>query len=125
MNIKNIIFDFGGVVMDWDPRYFFRDYFNDDEKMEYFLGNIATNEWNAEQDRGRSVAEANALLISKHPEWEKEILAYYENWHIMLRSDIPENVSVLQRLNPNSAIEKKEYFSILISNCVAVEKNKR
>ena len=33
MNIKNIIFDFGGVVMDWDPRYFFRDYFNDDEKM--------------------------------------------------------------------------------------------
>ena len=40
MNIKNIIFDFGGVVMDWDPRYFFRDYFNDDEKMEYFLGNI-------------------------------------------------------------------------------------
>ena len=39
--------------------------------MEYFLGNIATNEWNAEQDRGRSVAEANALLISKHPEWEK------------------------------------------------------
>ena len=98
MNIKNIIFDFGGVVMDWDPRYFFRDYFNDDEKMEYFLGNIATNEWNAEQDRGRSVAEANALLIAKHPEWEKEILAYYENWHIMLRSDIPENVSVLQRL---------------------------
>lgn len=77
MNIKNIIFDFGGVVMDWDPRYFFRDYFNDDEKMEYFLGNIATNEWNAEQDRGRSVAEANALLISKHPEWEKRY------WHIM------------------------------------------
>ncbi len=63
MNIKNIIFDFGGVVMNWNPRYFFRDYFNDDEKMEYFLGNIATNEWNAEQDRGRSVAEANALLI--------------------------------------------------------------
>ena len=84
MNIKNIIFDFGGVVMDWDPRYFFRDYFNDDEKMEYFLGNIATNEWNAEQDRGRSVAEANALLIAQHPEWEKEILAYYENWHIMI-----------------------------------------
>ena len=98
MNIKNIIFDFGGVVMDWDPRYFFRDYFNDDEKMEYFLGNIATNEWNAEQDRGRSVAEANALLISKHPEWEKEILAYYENWHIMLRSDIPENVYAIHKL---------------------------
>ncbi len=73
--------------MDCDPRYFFRDYFNDDEKMEYFLGNIATNEWNTEQDRGRSVAEANALLISTASRMGKEILAYYENWHIMLRSE--------------------------------------
>ena len=39
MKIKNIIFDFGGVLMDWDPRYFFKDYFKDDEKMEYFLEN--------------------------------------------------------------------------------------
>ena len=79
-----------------NSRYFSRDYFNDDEKMEYFLGNIATNEWNAEQDRGRSVAETNALLISKHPEWEKEILAYYENSTSCCVPDIPENVSVLQ-----------------------------
>ena len=56
-SIKNIIFDFGGVLMDWNQRYFFRDYFNDDEKMEYFLQNIATTPWNEEQDRGRSLAE--------------------------------------------------------------------
>lgn len=45
--IKNIIFDFGGVLMDWNPRYFFKDYFNDDEKMEFFLKNIAHDKWNA------------------------------------------------------------------------------
>lgn len=96
--IKNIIFDFGGVVMDWNPRYFFKDYFNDDEKMEFFLKNIATDEWNAEQDRGRSLAEGTEILVAKHPEWEKEIRAYYDNWTTMLKSDIPENVAVLRKL---------------------------
>ena len=96
--IKNIIFDFGGVLMDWNPRYFFRDYFNDDEKMEFFLKNIAEDEWNAEQDRGRSLAEGTEILVGKHSEWEKEIRAYYDNWTTMLRSDIPENVAVLRKL---------------------------
>ena len=98
MKIKNIIFDFGGVVMDWNPRYFFKDHFNDDEKMEHFLENIATDEWNAEQDCGRTLAEGTEILVAKHPEWEKEIRAYYDNWTTMLKSDIPRNVAVLRKL---------------------------
>ena len=98
MAIKNIIFDFGGVVMDWNPRYFFKDYFKDDEKMEYFLKNIATDEWNIEQDRGRSLADGTDFQVEKHPEWEKEIRAYYHNWTMMLKSDIPENVEILRKL---------------------------
>ncbi|WP_234111630.1 MULTISPECIES: HAD family hydrolase [Chryseobacterium] len=102
--IKNVIFDFGGVVMDWNPRYFFRDYFSDDEKMEYFLNNIATDEWNAEQDRGRSLAEGTEILVAEFPEWEREIRAYYDNWTTMLRSDLPKNVEVLRMLQ-NSRYE--------------------
>ena len=98
MSIKNIVFDFGGVVMDWDPRYFFKDHFNDDEKMEYFLKNIVTDEWNGEQDRGRTLAEGTELQVAKHPEWEEEIRAYYDNWTTMLKSDIPHNVAVLRKL---------------------------
>lgn len=97
--IKNIVFDFGGVLMDWDPRYFFRTYFNDDEKMEWFLKNIAKDEWNAEQDRGRSLAEGTEILVKQHPDWEKEIRAYYDNWATMLKSDIPKNVEVLRELD--------------------------
>lgn len=96
--IKNIIFDFGGVVMDWDPRYFFKTYFNDDEKMEFFLKNIAIDDWNIEQDRGRTLKEGTEILIKQHPDWEKEIRAYYDNWTTMLRSDIPKNVDVLKQL---------------------------
>lgn len=98
MEIKNIIFDFGGVLMDWNPRYFFKDYFNDDEKMEYFLQHIAQTEWNEEQDRGRSLAEGTEIQVKKFPEWEKELRAYYDNWTVMLKSDIPHNVEILRRL---------------------------
>ena len=97
-SIKNIIFDFGGVVMDWNPRYFFKDYFNDDEKMEYFLKNIADDEWNAEQDRGRLLSIGTEIQVQKFPDWEKEIRAYYDNWTTMLQSDIPNNVAVLRKL---------------------------
>ncbi|UTX48805.1 HAD family phosphatase [Chryseobacterium sp. MA9] len=98
MKIKNIIFDFGGVLMDWNPRYFFKDYFNDNEKMEYFLENIAQDEWNVEQDRGRSLAEGTEIQVKKFPEWEKEIRAFYDNWTVMLKSEIPQNVEVLRKL---------------------------
>ncbi|MGZ5285061.1 MAG: HAD-IA family hydrolase, partial [Kaistella sp.] len=89
---------FGGVVMDWNPRYFFKDYFNDDEKMEFFLKHIAEDDWNAEQDRGRSLQEGTEIQIQKFPEWENELRAYYDNWSTMLKSDIPENVEVLRKL---------------------------
>jgi len=98
MEIKNIIFDFGGVLMDWNPRYFFKDYFNDDEKMEYFLENVAQSAWNEEQDRGRSLSEGTEVQVKKFPDWEKEIRAYYDNWITMLKSDIPQNVEVLRKL---------------------------
>ena len=96
--IKNIVFDFGGVLMDWDPRYFFRDYFKDDEKMEYFLANICNGVWNAEQDRGRTFAEGVRVLQVEHPEFAKEIQLYDENWETMIKGEFPRTVELLHRL---------------------------
>lgn len=96
--LKNIIFDFGGVLMDWDPEYFFKDYFKDTEKMNFFLNTIATPAWNAEQDRGRSLKEGTDILVHQHPEWEQEIRAYYDHWSDMLKGPIDKNVEVLLQL---------------------------
>lgn len=108
--IKNIIFDFGGVLMDWDPKYFYKDYFNDDEKMNFFLENIATNEWNAQQDCGRTLEEGTEIQVEKFPKWEKEIRAFYDNWPVMLKGDIPENVAFLRKL------EHSEYQLLGLTN---------
>lgn len=98
MKLKNIIFDFGGVLMDWDPRYYFRTYFDNEADMDFFLKNIATNAWNIEQDRGRTLERGTEKLIKEHPLFEKDIRAYYDNWTTMLRGEIPQNVAVLRQL---------------------------
>lgn len=96
---KNIIFDFGGVLLDWDPRYLYRDYFKDDAKMEKFLAEICTGEWNSQMDAGKPFAQAVKELSAIHPEWSKEIAMYHTDWEKMLRGDLPDGVGLLKKLH--------------------------
>ncbi|UIR56759.1 HAD family phosphatase [Sphingobacterium sp. SRCM116780] len=98
MKTENIIFDFGGVLVDWNPRYLYKDHFQNKNEMEHFLKNICTDEWNLEQDRGRSLSDGTVLLQKKFPEFYAMIQLFYDRWETMLRSDIPETVSLLYKL---------------------------
>jgi len=98
MKTENIIFDFGGVLVDWNPRYLYKHYFKEDSEMEYFLKNICTEEWNLEQDRGRALSEGTTLLQNKFPEYKSLIQLFYDKWEVMLKSDIPETVALLYQL---------------------------
>jgi 2-haloacid dehalogenase len=100
MNIKNIIFDFGGVLIDWNPRYLYKDHFATEAEMEVFLENICTDAWNIEQDRGRPLAEATKLLQGKHPEFRDLIALFYGEWETMMKSDIPGTVKILHEVRP-------------------------
>lgn len=96
--IKNIVFDFGGVLMDWNPRYFYSTYFEDKAEMEHFLADICNDEWNAELDRGRSFDEGVQLQQKKYPQYHEAIRLYKEKWPDMLKGEFPESVAMLKRL---------------------------
>ncbi len=96
--IKNIVFDFGGVLLEWNPRYLYRSYFNDDEKMEWFLSNVCTLEWNARFDEGKPFAEGIRELKEKWPEWAEAIQIYLDKWPVMLDHEYPESIEMLKRL---------------------------
>ena len=87
--IKNIIFDFGAVLVDWDPQHLYLPYFGDAAKTAYFLTEICPYEWNTQADAGRPVAEITAERIARFPEWEKEIRMYYDRWIEMMGEQIP------------------------------------
>ncbi len=94
--IRNIIFDLGGVLVQWDPIHLYRKIFEDEQEATDFLEKICTYEWNLEQDRGRTVKEATRLKIDEHPEYDAEISAYYSRWDEMFEGAIEENVNVLK-----------------------------
>ncbi|HHC79002.1 MAG TPA: HAD family phosphatase [Flavobacteriia bacterium] len=98
-NIDTIIFDLGGVLVDWDPKYVYREVFNgDEEKVDWFLNTICTSDWNVEQDAGRTFKEATDFLVNKHPEYEDWIRIYYDRWEDMLLGQIDETVALLEKI---------------------------
>ena len=97
--IDTIIFDLGGVLIDWNPEYVYLDVFNDNrEKMQWFLNTICTSDWNENQDAGYPMAKATAERINLFPEYEKEIKMFYGRWIEMLGGAISETVDILKNL---------------------------
>jgi 2-haloacid dehalogenase len=96
--INTIIFDLGGVLLDWSPMYVYRDYFESEEKRNYFFEHICTSDWNEEQDAGRSIVDATQLLVKQYPDWEQPIRDFYGRWTEMLRGPIPATVEIFREL---------------------------
>jgi len=109
--INTIIFDLGGVLIDWNPDYVFRHVIPDPERRRFFFENICTHEWNVEQDAGRPIAEATDLLIGEYPEWETEIRAFYGRWEEMLGGPIHDTVELLRELR-----DRQEHRLLALTN---------
>lgn len=111
MPIKNIIFDFGGVLVDWNPIYLYQHHFDNEGDMNYFFENICTQTWNEEQDCGRSLADGTKILQAQFPEFHDKIQLYYDQWGTMLKSDISATVEVLYELKPKFKLYGLTNFS--------------
>lgn len=96
--ITTVVFDLGGVLIDWDPRHLYRQLFSDPQEMEVFLRDVVSPDWNAQQDSGRTWAEATAELLAEHPDHEEMIRAYTERWSEMLAGPIAGTVDVLREV---------------------------
>ncbi len=97
--IKAIIFDFGNVLLEWNPRYVYRRFFpNDPEGMERFLTEVNFMEWNMQQDKGRSFEEGVAHLSQQFPQYSRLIQAYHDHWIDSLGESISGTVHILQQL---------------------------
>ncbi len=99
-----VVFDLGGVLIDWDPRYLYRQLLPDEAAVEDFLARICPLEWNERQDAGRTFADGIAERIALFPEHEPLIRAYDERWIETLGSAFDETVSILDELRARSPV---------------------
>jgi len=98
-SIKAIIFDYGNVLLDWNPRNVYRRYFpNDSEAMERFLQEVNFMEWNAHQDKGRSFTEGVDILSKQFPQYVDLIRAYHEHWVDSIGDAFTGTVEILKQL---------------------------
>lgn len=108
-SINTIIFDLGGVLIDWNPRYLYRKIFKTEEEVSWFLQHICTSEWNDQQDAGRSFEEATRELITKHPEFKEPIAAWYARWQETIAGPIDGTVEILKNIK---ASEKFRLYAL-------------
>jgi 2-haloacid dehalogenase len=97
--IKAIIFDYGNVLLEWDPRFIYNRYFPDDpEGMEHFFKEVNFADWNLQQDKGRPFKEGIALLSREFPHYSHLIQAYHDLWIDSVGGSIAGTVEILKRL---------------------------
>ena len=112
MRIKNIIFDLGGVLIDWNTEYVYLDEFGGDrKKMQAFFDEVCTFDWNENQDAGYPLAQATEDRIALFPEYENLIRMYYGRWEEMLGGAIEGTVDMLKKL-----VDHPEYKVVALTN---------
>ena len=112
MEVKNIIFDLGGVLVDWNPDYVFLDEFGGDrKKMQRFYDEVCTFDWNENQDAGYPLAQATEDRVALFPEQEAMIRMYYGRWEEMLSGPIAGTVALLKKL-----VDHPDYRVVALTN---------
>jgi 2-haloacid dehalogenase len=105
-SINTVIFDLGGVLIDWNPAYVFNEnYFETPEQREYFFKYVCTGEWNENQDAGYPLAKATEEKLTEFPDWEKPIRDFYGRWEEMLGGPIHETVEIFRELKQKSILK--------------------
>ena len=93
-----LIFDLGGVVLDWNPRHLYRTLIPDETEREWFLAEVCSPAWNAQMDAGKPAAEAVAELSAQFPEHASLIRAFWDQWPTMLGGLVPGVAELLADL---------------------------
>ena len=97
--IDTIIWDLGGVLIDWNPIYVFTDdYFDTTETRDYFLEKVCTHDWNENQDAGYPIIKATEERVALFPEWESAIRDFYGRWEEMLGGPVEGSLEIFRQL---------------------------
>lgn len=97
--IEAIIFDFGNVLLEWNPRFVYRRFFpNDPDGLERFLTEVNFADWNLQQDRGRPFVEGVAILSRQFPHYAHLIQAFKDHWIDSVGGPLTGTVEILEQL---------------------------
>jgi 2-haloacid dehalogenase len=131
--ITAVVFDIGGVLLDWNPRHLYGQLIDDPASVEEFLGQICTPEWHLAHDLGEDTEQSCAELASQHPAYAELIMAWVHRSEEMIAGQIDPVVDILaevkglglacyalSNMEPDTfEVRRKRYpFFALLDGCV-------
>ena len=99
--LRNIIFDYGKVLVDWDPHYLFDPYFKDPEECRHVLHDVLNADFHNAGDLGRPIADVEKEWSAKYPEYAWAIHLYYADFEKTVRGEIPGMYDLVKELKDN------------------------
>ncbi len=96
--IKAVVFDIGGVLLDWDPRHLYRQLIEDPDQLEDFLGRICTRQWHLAHDLGEDTEQSCRELAAQYPDHAELIMAWSDRGEEMIGGVLTHTVEVLSEL---------------------------
>ena len=97
--VDAVVFDIGGVLLDWNPRYLYRKLFEDEAEMEDFLSAVCTLEWHHDNDLGIPLEQTCGRLAAEHPEHAQMIWAWGCRSEEMIAGPIADTVTLVRELH--------------------------
>ncbi|PCE29609.1 HAD family hydrolase [Burkholderia ubonensis] len=99
MTIKAVVFDFGGVLIDWSPDYLYSKLIPDEAERRRFVTQVVGSDWVIKQDGGQTIEDGTAERVAKFPEHEPLIRAFYARWHEMIGGVLADGEALVDRLD--------------------------
>ncbi len=96
---KAVIFDIGGVLVDWNPKYLYSKLLEDETAIDAFLTEIGFNAWNLALDAGGCWEPTIAELVDRYPHHKDLIEAAHYRWHEMMPGELAGTIAILERLS--------------------------
>ena len=131
--ITSVVFDIGGVLIDWNPRHLYRQLISDQDELDYFLSQICTPEWHLAHDQGVDTEQSCRELALIHPQYTDLIMAWAHRGEDMIAGLLDDTIAVLSELRsagvrcyalsnmePDTFIKRRRRFSFfgLLDGCV-------
>jgi 2-haloacid dehalogenase len=96
--INTVVFDLGGVLIDWNPRHLYRRLFADSREMEDFLARVCTPDWHRQHDLGADIRQSCEQLARQHARYRDMIMAWADRGEEMAAGQFDQTVNVLRTL---------------------------
>ena len=96
--LTTVVFDLGGVLIDWDPRHLYRQLFTDPGEMEDFLARVCTPDWHRAHDLGEDITESCRRLARRYPGHRDMIMVWADHCEEMAAGQFDEAVGVLREV---------------------------